>query len=775
MRHQHLTGKLLCLVLIGMAPSPAEAQAFVEQVSPPIVRRGVTNRIMLKGQETDHAVGLWTSLPDKTVRASVVRSTPSDATLDVTVTPEAPLGVYGLRLATRDGLSNLHLFVVDELPVQERDPAIPEKTVVPVTLPVTVTGTCRPAMVDRYSFTVGSAQRVSFEVVGSRLGQDFDPLIIVRDSTGRSVAEYDNCPGLMFDCRVAHEFNRAGTYTVEIRDARFHGNAAWSYALRMGEFPVVRVAVPSSFRPGLPQTLTFPQEPNWEFALNIPGEASGDRFVDVRQTPAGLATWIPICVTDLPIEMDREPNNESASATAVSVPAAISGMFDKPNDRDSFSFPLVKDQEISIQGLARSLGSAADLELVLFDPEGREVRRVDDTDSDEGGLTYRASREGLHRLLVSEVSRQGGPEFTYRIDVTRGGPNFTLSSDFSDLTLPAGSAQSLPLKVARFDYSGEIMLELKGGPTGLRIEPPVIPAGTTEHLARVTIPADAPAGLFSIQVVGTASPESGPSLRATAQTRPLVDRQLKNVDLIPYGLRIDQRQLPPSVQRQLAVMITPPVPFVVELPEPVLALTRFQTADLTIATSRTAGMEAPITFSVKGGQIGDEREERNQIYARFQPGLSDRLNPVGTFFNRINTQLTRTRADLTATAEIDGRRINLVRSFTLETRSAFRPECVPAQPAGRPGETIAVRLAANRVPTFNGPVTVALTPQSGLTFPSTVEIPSGQESAPLEIRIAESLNPGRHQIRMEAAGFVGQYEESLNLPNLTIEVQKPVP
>ena len=30
-------------------------------------------------------------------------------------------------------------------------------------------------------------------------------------------------------------------------------------------------------------------------------------------------------------------------------------------------------------------------------------------------------------------------------------------------------------------------------------------------------------------------------------TQPLIDRQIINVDLIPYGLREDQRRLPPGI------------------------------------------------------------------------------------------------------------------------------------------------------------------------------------------------------------------------------------
>ena len=749
------------------------AQAFVEHLSPPVVRRGGTNRVSIIGTETNQVVGLWTSLPNGTVQARVVADGAGQSSLDLDVPANTPLGVYGLRLATRNGLSNVHLFVVDELPIVARDPSLPANAVVPVTLPACATSICKVASIDRYAITVAKDQRVTFEVVGNRLGKDYDPLVQIRNSSGKLVAEHDHSVGLMFDCRFAHQFTDAGTYTVEVRDARFEGHPTWHYVLRMGDFPEARIAVPSSVRPGETTNLTFPQMIGWQLPVTVPNTTStGESFQEIRQSPTGIAAWIPLTITDLPASRELEPNDTQEMATVAVVPGTLNGVFDKPGDRDWYSFDFAKDQKLSFQGVARTIGSAADLELILFDADGREVRRVDDTELDEGGFTFNVGKPGVHRLQVREVSRDGGAEFAYRVDVRMGGPQFQLLAEAPDLTVPQGNYQSLPIKVTRTEFNGEIQLELRGAPAGMTLDPAVIPANAIEFVGRVVADANTPAGIYNLQVVGTATLEGGAKLQAIARTKPLVDRQLKNVDLIPYALREDQRHLPPSLQAQIALMVVPATPFNVELPEAILPLTRFQSAEFPIATTRQTGFAAPITFTVKGGQIGDEQEERNQIYARFVPGTPDRLTATGTFFNRINTQLNKHRVDLTASAEMDGRRINLVRAFTLDVRSAFRPTYDPEIPMAKPGESVKVKLVANRVSSFDGPLTFTLGPQSGFMLPATIEIPAGQPSVELDIKIDSKLNPGRHGIRVEVAGFVGKYEESLNLPNLQIDVQK---
>lgn len=768
--------QLACAILLTL-PGVGWGQAFIEHLSPPVVRRGTTSRMEVLGTETANPVGIWTSLPSGAFSARIASdSTPVQTRFEINISANAPLGVYGLRLATVSGLSNVHLFLVDELPVVIRDPQLPADAVVEVSLPASVTASCRPATIDRYSITVAKDQRVAFEVVGNRLGKNYDPLVRIRNAKGKVVAEHDNSVGLLFDCRFAHRFADAGTYTVEVRDARYEGDPTWHYVLRMGDFPEARVAVPSSVVIGTSTTLNFPQIKDWQLPITLPPTTRrGDAFHEIRQSPTGAATWIPLNATDLPPSVEVEPNDSKESAQTVSVPGSINGHFHNPADSDWYAFDLQKDQKLVFQGVARTIGSAADLELILFDADGREVRRVDDTDLEEGNFSFNVGKPGIHRLQVRELSRDGGPEFAYRIDVRTGGPQILLQADATDLTVPQGSYQVLPIKVTRTEYNGEIQLELRGAPQGLRIEPAIIPAGATEFVGHVIADAATPEGIYTLEVAGTGNLDSGSKIQAIARTRPLIDRQLKNVDLIPYALREDQRLLPPSLQEQVALMVVPPVPFTAEVPESLLTLTRFQTADFPIVTTRQPGFASPITFTVKGGQIGDEKEERNQVYARFIPGTPERLTATGTFFNRINTQLLKYRVDLTASAMVGDRRVNLVRAFTLDVRSAFKPTYEPELPTAIPGGTARVKIVANRVPTYDGAVSFTIGPQFGFAFPSTVEIPAGQPFVEFDVKVDPKLNPGRHGIRIEAAGFVGKYEESFNLPNLQIEVQKPAP
>src|SRR5262245_49367158 len=100
--------RLLAVLGLWAGVSPALAGSFVEHLTPPFLARGKTSRITLVGSELGGATGLWTSLPVQDVTARLVEPSRGDrAAFEVRVDPEAPLGLYGLRLATRTGLSNV--------------------------------------------------------------------------------------------------------------------------------------------------------------------------------------------------------------------------------------------------------------------------------------------------------------------------------------------------------------------------------------------------------------------------------------------------------------------------------------------------------------------------------------------------------------------------------------------------------------------------------------------------------------------------------------------
>ncbi len=749
-------------------------EPVVEYLEPVSVARGKQGRLALVGTGIDRALGLWTSLPAGKIKVgAILKSEPQRTELDLDVAADCPAGIYGLRLATEDGLSNLQLFVVDDL-VPQPQLADPQKD-----FPVAVSGAFRSAALDRYKIEVSAGQRLSFDVVSSRLGTDADPLVTIYDSIGRRVVQRDNDPGLFFDCCFEHTFVAGGVYSVELRDARFQGSPHWRYLLRIGSFPAARVAVPSSVRPGQTTELRFPELGNESIRFDVPADLpAGGFFYTLRRPSDNPSTWIPLLCTSAASAMEIEPNEMPEQATlADGIPIWLNGVLGSPADKDYFTLVLQAGQKISLRAETRPLNSAADVQLTLFDPGGGEVQRVDDVSlpggaPDEAAFTFTAGKEGKHNLLVQEMSGSGGPEFTYRVEVQPLVPKIQLVAEFSSLTVPQDSYQMIPLTVTRSDYNGPIELSVIDGPPGLTLEPSLIPAGENYLLCKLRVPASVPAGIYTLGFAGKS--KVGENVVTTLATmQPLVDRQVINVDLQKHALRDNQRWLPPSVTRCLALQVTPPAPFGVDLAETSWVLPRYQQVGLPLAITRLAGFEEPITFSGAGGQVGEESQGRRQVFGRFPVAQKDQPTITATFHSRSQANEAKDRVDLLAVGKQGSRTVTLVRCFTLDVRPAFEISLEPAQVMLAPGEKSRVKLVSKRLPSFAGDIVVSPSTASGVTLPPMITIPAGQSEVEVDLTVAPGAQPRRERIRFLAVATVDGFQEELRPVELDLEIKAP--
>lgn len=743
------------------------SEAFVEAVSPPVVARGKTTRVVLSGTNLGRATGLWTSLPATQVRADPVG--PGDdrhAAFEIEVASDAPLGLYGLRLTTGDGLSNAHLFLIDDVPIRAAETL---RTPAPVALPVAIAGAFREAVVDRFTVEVQAGERLSFEAVANRLGKDADPLVTIRDPRGRTVAERDNDGGLWFDCRFEHAFAESGPHAVEIRDARFEGVEGRTYVLRIGHFPAARSALPFAFRPGRKVSLQLPGSGDAVLEFE-PGVTPGGYFGGLRRPGDDAPSWFHMRTTDLTPVLEGESGNTPARATRVEVPAYLQGHLARPGESDWFAMDLAKGQAIDVRAEGRGIGSPVDVELTLLDPSGREAQRIDDVGLDDASFRFTASAEGIHRLRVRDVTGGGGPDHVYGVEVRRDAPRFQVASEVASLTIPRGQRQPIPLAVTRTNYDGPIFLAIAGRPPGLMLEPDMIPPGASQLVCSLVADESRTEGLATVRIEASAGRGV---LASFAKTQPLVDRQAVNVDLIKTALREDQRCLPPTLTDRIALLVTPPAPFTFELPESTVDLPRFLHAGFPIVVGRSPGFRAPIAFAARGGPIGDKAELRVQVYAEIPESLPDGGPIEGVVRSRNLANTAKTLASIDATALHDGRSITLTRTFLLDLKPAFEVAPEPAKLAIKPGDSAKFKLLTPRIGPFDGAVTVTPAKVPGVVLPESIAVPAGDASVEVDLKIEADAAPGPRRVGFPAVARVGEFEEEVRGTELSIEVQKP--
>src|SRR5262249_11254648 len=142
------------------------------------MQRGTTLELTLTGSNLAEPTALWTSFPAKVTFPTDANNGKDNAKLRVrlAVPADAPLDFHSLRLTTARGISNLRLFCIDDLPqVMETDSNRSKSTAQAVPVPCVVVGKADAEVNDYFKISVKAGQRVSFEVLGRRLGSLFDP------------------------------------------------------------------------------------------------------------------------------------------------------------------------------------------------------------------------------------------------------------------------------------------------------------------------------------------------------------------------------------------------------------------------------------------------------------------------------------------------------------------------------------------------------------------------------------------------------------------------
>jgi hypothetical protein len=478
-------------------------------------------------------------------------------------------------------------------------------------------------------------------------------------------------------------------------------------------------------------------------------------FAAVKRKGDDGSAWLPLEATESAVIVHQGPGNTIDEGTPAKVPAALCGILQKPGERHFFKLDLTKGQRIVVRAEARAFNSPADLEIAVTDAKGKELRRAaESAQTEDIVLDFSAGAPGVYGLAVRDLNRDGGPAFAYRLDVRTWAPSFAVVAEVEGLTVPRTDWQPVPLLVTRDGYAGKIALALVGAPPGVTLTPTEIDAGVNAIVCKLSAEKVAPDGLPSLHTLQiVATPVDVKDARPTlVRTQPLVDRQIVNVDLIPHALREDQRRLPPSLTDRFALELTPSSFFTFALPEPLVTLGRYQHADFPIQTNVYPGFDPKITFSAKGGQLAPKEEGRTRVYTEFAAGK-------GSIHSKILTNTVKHRVEVTAVGVHGGRKVALTRTFDLDIKPAFTVTAAPALLTLEPGGAGKVRLNAERLKTFDGAVTLMLTPQPGLDLPASVVIPRGQAGVDVPIKADADLPAGRRGLSWSATALVNGFEE----------------
>ncbi len=500
---------------IAQAPSLSDAPSSA-------VAPGQTTKITFSGKNLGGASEVWTSFPAKTV-IDTSRNDSEKIVVSLTLAKEIPVGIGAVQLATTNGISNLHLIMVDDLPAAAESGT--NKTIASaqeLKLPVAVDGHYEELSFDYYAFKAKKGQRVSVEVVANRLGSPLDPVVRLLDAAGKELAYCDDDPAAGSDSRVSFNSPATGRYVIELRDIGYQGGSKYRYRLRVGNFPLASAPFPLGARQGAQTKVTFvgrAVDGVRPVSLRVPENAT--RVPLNPKFSGGLASgFVTLATSRLPEVMEIEPNETPQTATKIAVPAVINGRFSKPKDRDWFEFTASPGQRLVFSGKTRSLGSSCDLFMRLFNADGKQLAEADISGANEGTLTNKFNEAGTYRLCVEELNRGGGPDFVYRIEVEPLQAGFALSLETNKVEAASDGSFDLKVTAARREYDGPINLSLAGLGDDFVLDNNVIAEKKNEAALNVKLPARVVAGqVFHFTIVGKARVDDA-DYQTTASTMP---------------------------------------------------------------------------------------------------------------------------------------------------------------------------------------------------------------------------------------------------------------
>ncbi len=677
---------------------------------------------------------------------------PKDMAASVKIAADATAGVRYWYCTTSEGATQLRPFVIGDLPeVLEEERKTLQGHPQNVTLPVTINGRIYPrGDLDEYEFNAKAGELLSAEVMSQRLGHKLDARLELFDAAGRSVGANDD--GFGRDPQLIATIPAEGRYVIRIHDIAFEGNPDYIYRLTLRVGPCVTHVFPAGGRrgetgrvrlyglglspdgfldrelvldpavlPGLDRGLSLVSGP--ELSSMMAGAVAAPR-------PGRMPVSRGFQLGDLPEVIEVEPNQGPDRAQRFALPAVINGQILEPGDVDDFVFAAAKGQKLDLELFGQRLGSPITAVLALLDSKGKQLLRQEG----DGLLAFTAPSDGDYTLRVHELHREthGGSEYLYRLVVAPPRPEFRLMLEKDALGVLPGQAAKIKLNVVRSGgFAGDIDLEFRDLPAGIKVVPAVIAASAKQVELTFSAAADAPVG---------------DTRRATLVGGTTVDgRRVTRTAEVPVAASVPGQ---PAADSLAVTVIHPPL-FTIDTEDVYGFANRGATFTQKFTVARAAGFEGEIELGVAdrqarylqgatGPTITVKAGEKEAVYPAFFPESMD-LNRTARILLTGIASVRDASGRLHTVTHTTKKQIVVRVSPAILTLAAERDflEVVPDREI-----SVVLRLARTRE--LAGPVTIeAILPEDskGITVKS-VEAREDQETVTVAVRVARGATLG---------------------------------
>jgi hypothetical protein len=511
----------------------------------------------------------------------------------------------------------------DEQPPQKRNDS--RETAKVVSANSTVHGQLNaPADVDVYRIEVKADHRISAEIEAARLGVERgipDLHLAFYDADGKELASADDSALFVQDPVLSIMAPHDGVYYVEVRHSMYNG-AGDTYRLHVGTFARPTAAYPAGGQAGEELQVKLIGDPKgaWSQRVHLPKTGT-----DFPLTAKDITYNVPapsplrLRVSPFPNVLEAEPNDspESLSAAAtVDLPVAFNGIIEKPGDVDCFRFRAKKGDRFQFHAMANALGSPVDPAIWVRPVGGRPnaaPQRAADSrpnqlglapagglnrDSHDPVLEFTAPADGEYVLGVEDERGEGGADSVYRVEarpeenavytyIAPEPENQFAPQARQSISVAAGNRTTVQVGIFATSRPATGELELVGVnlPAGVTLHAPTLKPGVTRVPVVFEAAADAKpqAALVELAV----RPVGG---------GPLASGYRQTILMNAYGNNDYYLHVPVT---RLALAVTEPAPFRIEVEEPRSALVQNGEMALKFKLVRSPGFDGPVTVQME--------------------------------------------------------------------------------------------------------------------------------------------------------------------------------
>ena len=577
-------------LLMGMV-TPAAAQfSELKSILPRGGQRGTEVEVRLKGTHLEGARDLIIEPGGIEVRSLEVNEKGRvDAVL--AIAPDAELGPRAVWVRTATGITNLRTFSIGAFPeVKESEPNGTAEEAQPVSVETTINGIAQNEDVDLFVFEGVSGDRISIEIEGQRLGDRlFDPAVALLDQRGFVIASNDDSALGRQDPVLSVVLSESGPYTIQVRESAYRGADDCRYRLHLGRFVRPAATLPLGGRPGevLALQLLDSNGSAGEATVLVPTARARGGWV-----PEGVAA-VPVRVsgTEAPsptwlrsVDLDNVLEVEEQEATAFHAPVALNGVLASANEEDRYSFSGKKGDRLVATAYARRLRTPVDAVIHLRQGDGKWLAGNDDNaGGPDSRLDINLPHDGDFLLCVRDHLGRSGPDFAYRIEVTRPSRRMGVSlvGERPQFSVPQGGSTVVDLSFDREGFEGPLAVEMEGLPPGVSLNIPEVPAGVSTMPALLTADDHAPSTHAMTRVRARAT---NPDTDVSGDLRVDVELVRGQNNVVFWAHTLDR----------LPIAVGAPAPFRVRLEQPSIPLIRNGSMSVVALIERDEGFEGEV-------------------------------------------------------------------------------------------------------------------------------------------------------------------------------------